>query len=161
MAEELSKLEQLTLVLLHQTAFEDQGWLRSWKGYDFQVMNRLHERGLISDPVRKAKSVHLTEQGRELAESLAAAYVGDSQASLLAPTCECGCGEETSAGGTFRPGHDQRLRAAIESRVGGLLSLRALVDAAEAYANGRTGTEDLARAVRGLWSERAGRRAGG
>jgi hypothetical protein len=161
MADELSKLEELTLVLLHQTAVEDQGWLRSWKGYDVQVMNRLHERGLISDPVRKAKSVHLTEEGRARAESLATLYMGGGVATLLPPTCECGCGEENSAGGTFRPGHDQRLRAALESRVGGLLALRVLVDAAEAYANGRTNTEDLAREVRHVFSERGSRRNSG
>lgn len=161
MADELSKLEELTLVLLHQTAVEDQGWLRSWKGYDFQVMNRLHERGLISAPARKAKSVNLTEEGRLRAEELAPLYMGGEAATLLAPTCECGCGEETSAGGTFRPGHDQRLRAVLESRVGGVLALRVLVDAAEAYANGRTTTEDLAREVRHVFGERASRRNSG
>jgi hypothetical protein len=156
----LSKLEELTLVLLHQTAFEEgEGWLRSWKGYDFQVMNRLHERGLISDPVGKRKSVYLTEQGRAMAEELLAVYVGPDAGALLARTCACGCGEEPSAGNAFRPGHDQRLRAALEARVGGLLALRAIVDAVEVYAHGRTSAEDLGRVLREVFSARLGRPA--
>jgi hypothetical protein len=42
--------------------------------------------------------------------------------------CICGCGE-TTRGGRFRPGHDQKLRKAIEDAVGGLESLRALAEA--------------------------------
>lgn len=42
--------------------------------------------------------------------------------------CLCGCGEKTK-GGKFRPGHDQRLRAAIEDAVGGLESLRNIAEA--------------------------------
>ncbi|SCW79701.1 hypothetical protein SAMN02927924_02922 [Sphingobium faniae] len=42
----------------------------AWKGFDWSAMNRLHERGLISDPVRKAKSVWLTDEGMAEAERL-------------------------------------------------------------------------------------------
>lgn len=42
--------------------------------------------------------------------------------------CICGCGEKTK-GGKFCPGHDQKLRKAIEDAVGGLESLRSLVEA--------------------------------
>jgi hypothetical protein len=42
-------------------------------------------------------------------------------------SCACGCGGETR-GGDFMPGHDQRLRAAIEERVGGLLNLKRIVE---------------------------------
>jgi hypothetical protein len=41
--------------------------------------------------------------------------------------CICGCDKET-AGGRFLPGHDQKLRAAIEDAVGGLEELRTLVE---------------------------------
>lgn len=40
----------------------------------------------------------------------------------------CGCGE-TTRGGRFRPGRDQKLRKAIEDAVGGLESLRAIAEA--------------------------------
>lgn len=42
--------------------------------------------------------------------------------------CYCGCGEETK-GGKYRPGHDQKLRTAIEDAVGGLESLRSIAEA--------------------------------
>ncbi len=30
---------------------------RAWKGFDWSVMNRLHDKGMIHNPVGKAKSV--------------------------------------------------------------------------------------------------------
>ena len=38
------------------------GW-RAWKGFDWQVLNRLHEKGFITDPKTRAKSVIFTEKG--------------------------------------------------------------------------------------------------
>jgi len=42
------------------------------EGFDFEVMNRLHEQGFISDPVNRNKSIWLTtegmEQGRQLGD---------------------------------------------------------------------------------------------
>lgn len=32
-----------------------------WTGFDWNTMNRLDERGLISEPVRNAKSVRLSD----------------------------------------------------------------------------------------------------
>ena len=43
---------------------------RVWKSFDWDAMNRLHAKGLISDPMSKAKSVVLTEVGLEMAEAL-------------------------------------------------------------------------------------------
>jgi len=46
----------------------------AWKGYDFEIMNRLHAQGLISNPVNRNKSIWLTkegmERGREIAERM-------------------------------------------------------------------------------------------
>jgi hypothetical protein len=64
--------------------------------------------------------------------------------------CACGCGEAT-AGGAFRPGHDQRLRADIERRVGGLLALASVVDAAESYVGGSTSLDALGDRLRALF----------
>ena len=36
---------------------------RTWKGYDWDILGYLHERGYISNPVGKAKSVALSEEG--------------------------------------------------------------------------------------------------
>jgi Domain of unknown function (DUF6429) len=43
---------------------------RAWKGFDWDAMNRLHDKGFISDPRGKAKSVVFTEQGIIEAERL-------------------------------------------------------------------------------------------
>ena len=41
-----------------------------WKSFDWEAMNRLHQKGYISDPIGKAKSVVLTEEGLQEAERL-------------------------------------------------------------------------------------------
>ena len=43
---------------------------RAWKGFDWEAMNRLHEKGYITDPRGKAKSVVFTEEGIIEAERL-------------------------------------------------------------------------------------------
>ena len=43
---------------------------RAWKGHDWDVLGRLHEKGHILDPVSKAKSVVLTEDGLRRSEKL-------------------------------------------------------------------------------------------
>lgn len=45
------------------------GW-RTWKGFDWDAMDRLHRKGMISDSVGKTKSVVFTEEGRHEAERL-------------------------------------------------------------------------------------------
>jgi hypothetical protein len=42
--------------------------------------------------------------------------------------CECGCGADARR--EFLPGHDQKLRSALERKVGGFLAMRTLVAAA-------------------------------
>jgi hypothetical protein len=41
-----------------------------WKAFDWDAMNRLHEKGLISDLVRKAKSVRFSEEGEKQARKI-------------------------------------------------------------------------------------------
>jgi hypothetical protein len=65
-------------------------------------------------------------------------------------SCECGCGQES--GSDFAPGHDQRLRVALEKRVGGLLQLRALVESTESYVAGDLSEAAHLQAVRRLLS---------
>ncbi|WLI04893.1 DUF6429 family protein [Pseudomonas sp. FP597] len=61
-------IEEAVLALL--AAFSsDSG--NAWKGFDFEVMNRLHEQGFISNPVNKNKSIWLTEQGLERGRQIA------------------------------------------------------------------------------------------
>jgi Domain of unknown function (DUF6429) len=53
------KIDEAVLALLYLTLHDD----RVWKSFDWNAMSRLHEKGFISNPARKAKSVRLTEEG--------------------------------------------------------------------------------------------------
>lgn len=65
------RIDDAVLALLFLGIFERfPGAARTWKSFDWGAMNRLYERGLISDPVAKAKSVWLTEEGLRRAELL-------------------------------------------------------------------------------------------
>ena len=66
------KIDDAVLALLHLTSFcERRGELsRAWKGHDWDALGRLHAKGYISDPVGKAKSVVLSEEGARRAEEL-------------------------------------------------------------------------------------------
>ena len=62
---DIDRIDEVTLALLfmglHDTEEGLAAW--AWKGFDWETMNRLHEKGFISDPKSKAKSVRLTETG--------------------------------------------------------------------------------------------------
>ena len=62
-----NKVDETVLALLYLTLHDGA---RAWKSFDWESMNRLHEKGLISDPVNKAKSVVLTEDGLQASERL-------------------------------------------------------------------------------------------
>jgi hypothetical protein len=61
------KIDDAVLALLVLGLHEG---VRAWKGFDWDAMNRLHEKGYISDPQSKAKSVVFTEEGLERANRL-------------------------------------------------------------------------------------------
>lgn len=61
------KIDKTVLALLQLTLHDE---FRAWKGMDFEVMNRLHEKGYILDPVGKQKSVVLTDQGLSESDKL-------------------------------------------------------------------------------------------
>lgn len=42
----------------------------AWKSFDWNVTDRLHRKGLIADPVNKAKSLVLTDEGLQRSEEL-------------------------------------------------------------------------------------------
>jgi hypothetical protein len=67
-----SKIDELVLALLGAFEFENG---RVWKRIDFAVMDRLHEKGYLTNPHGKQESVHLTETGLALAKALAAKHL--------------------------------------------------------------------------------------
>jgi hypothetical protein len=66
------RIYEYTLALLYLVARrEREGFAaRAWKGFDWDTMKRLHEKGYISDPVGKAKSVAMSEEGFRKAKEL-------------------------------------------------------------------------------------------
>jgi hypothetical protein len=58
------KIDEAVLALLYLTLHDG---VRSWKGHDWDALDRLYQKGMIDNPVGKAKSVVLTDEG--LAES--------------------------------------------------------------------------------------------
>lgn len=52
---------------------------RAWKGFDWDSMNRLHEKGFISDPQGKARSVVFSEAGLKEARRLLQKLFGKSE----------------------------------------------------------------------------------
>lgn len=60
-------IDDAVLALLYLTLHDHN---RAWKGFDWDALNRLHERGLIGDPVNKTKSVILTDDGLRKSERL-------------------------------------------------------------------------------------------
>jgi hypothetical protein len=63
------KIDEAVLALLLLGRHDD---VRAWKGFDWNALSRLHEKGFISDPRGKAKSVVFTEEGLIEAEQLLA-----------------------------------------------------------------------------------------
>ena len=54
------RVDEAVLALLYLGLHQEY---RAWEGFDWDAMNRLHEKGLISDLVGKAKSVVFSEEG--------------------------------------------------------------------------------------------------
>jgi len=61
------KIDEAALALLYLTLHDK---FRAWKQIDWEVMDRLHKKGMILDPVGKTKSVVLTDEGLKKSEEL-------------------------------------------------------------------------------------------
>ena len=72
------KVDEMVLALLALTMFKDKHCVRAWKSHDWDVMDRLHAKGYISDPKSQAKSVVMTEEGERLAQNLFARHFGST-----------------------------------------------------------------------------------
>ena len=67
------EIQDAVLALLYLNVSKDH---RAWKSFDWGAMNGLYERGMILNPVSRAKSVVLTEEGEAEAARLAARLFG-------------------------------------------------------------------------------------
>jgi len=79
-------IEELTLLLMYLTSWEENGYVRDendmiketkiktcWKGYSFDVINKLTDEEYLY--FSKGKSVSLTPKGNELAEKIIDKYI--------------------------------------------------------------------------------------
>lgn len=73
---------ELTLLLMYLTKFEDgprfkdEALYHAWKGYDFNIINKLWDDELINQGKHppKSKSVYITQDGLEKAKELLVKY---------------------------------------------------------------------------------------
>jgi hypothetical protein len=68
------KIDDAALALLYLTLHDDN---RAWKGLDWDVLARLHDKGMIHDPVGKVKSVVFTHEGLQQAKKLFETMFGE------------------------------------------------------------------------------------
>ncbi len=82
------KIEELTLLLMYLTSWEEDGFIAdendmpveakiktSWKGYSFDVINKLMDEKYLYFSKYKNKTVSLTKEGEELAQKLVDKYL--------------------------------------------------------------------------------------
>ena len=70
------KVDELTLALMYLVSFSDPPGIRAWKGFDWDTLDRLCEKGYIRDPKGKARSVIMSEEGARMAEELFRKHFG-------------------------------------------------------------------------------------
>lgn len=70
-------IKELTLILLYLTSWEEKDfgiqYRRTWKGYDFDILNKLTEEDLVRGSLR-SKSVIMTDGGINNAKDLLKKY---------------------------------------------------------------------------------------
>nr|WP_042675374.1 DUF6429 family protein [Methylobacterium sp. B34] len=67
MAVDEERIDEAVLALLWLTLHDGR---RAWKGFDWAALGHLHDKGLIADPVGRAKSVVPTDEGLRQSEAL-------------------------------------------------------------------------------------------
>ncbi len=70
------KIDEAVLALL-LLGLHDGG--RAWKGFDWDALDRLHQKGFIGNPASKNKSVEFSREGLERAEALFAKLFGKDE----------------------------------------------------------------------------------
>lgn len=68
---DVDRIDEAVLALMYLSLHSDgpaTSMWRAWKSFDWDSLGRLHEQNLILDPVGKAKSVVLTDEGRRRSE---------------------------------------------------------------------------------------------
>ena len=67
MALDADRIDDAVLALLYLTLHGND---RAWKGFDWEAMDRLYNKGMIENPAGKAKSVVFTAEGLRRSQEL-------------------------------------------------------------------------------------------
>jgi hypothetical protein len=67
MALDTDRIDDTVLALLYLTLHDQD---RAWKGFDWDTLSRLHEKGMIENPIGGAKSVEFTTDGLRRSKEL-------------------------------------------------------------------------------------------
>jgi hypothetical protein len=73
------KVNDMVLALLQLTSTTDRYGTRAWKGLDAQTLDRLHQKGWISDPRAKSPTLELSIEGAKRSRELFARYFQSSE----------------------------------------------------------------------------------
>ena len=80
-------MEELTMILMYLSRFEEAGFENdekfyyAWKGYDFDIINKLDDNNLINQGSRpsRTKSVYITKEGKAKIRYIPAAFFNESE----------------------------------------------------------------------------------
>ncbi len=67
MVPDTGRIDDTVLALLYLTLHDEH---RAWKGFDWDTLGRLHEKGMIDNPVGEVKSVAFTPDGLRRSKEL-------------------------------------------------------------------------------------------
>ena len=71
------KVDEVTLALMYLVLHDKTEFgARAWKGFDWDTLNRLYDKGFIDNPVGKAKSVYISPEGVQRIEELFGKHFG-------------------------------------------------------------------------------------
>ena len=77
-------VKELTMLLMCLTRFNERGRFASdldiaWKGYNFDIINKLDEENYIRQGNRRSKPIAITDEGMKLSRELLAKYNIDDE----------------------------------------------------------------------------------
>jgi hypothetical protein len=99
------KVDEAVLALLYLNHWLEKptGVTNAWKSFDWDTMERLHERGLISNPVAKSKVVAFSDEGLRKAKEAFAKLFEEAGACSTACSLDCGQWPNSRRNGSASP----------------------------------------------------------
>lgn len=69
------KADELTLALMYIVMSKERDGGRAWKGFDLQILTRLHQKGWITEPKLREMTLTVTPDGVRKAEEMYRKYL--------------------------------------------------------------------------------------